>query len=120
MGIDACHPSRPIAVWMAHGTADPVVPYGGSAVLGFRSVADTVAGWTERNHCIGAPVQTFHQGDTDCEAQLRADSGVAVELCTIQGGSHTWPNGDTPLLYTSRDLDPDAHIWAFFQAHPRP
>ncbi|WP_019739929.1 alpha/beta hydrolase family esterase, partial [Mycobacterium avium] len=30
----ACNPSRPVSVWAAHGTADPLVPFKGGAVGG--------------------------------------------------------------------------------------
>ena len=42
-------------------------------------------------------------------------------LCTIQGGGHQWPGGDTlPVLGKKRDtLTATDALWTFFVAHPR-
>lgn len=122
MGIDNCNPIRPVPVLAIHGTGDLVVPYDGGGVTGFRSVAETIAGWTARDVCPpGAPIQTYAMGDAVCEAHTGCAEGTEVALCTIDGGGHQWPGG-TPLPGggpTSTDLDATAAIWSFFAAHPR-
>ncbi len=118
----SCTPSRPMPVMHFHGTADPLVPWAGDPVLGFESVADSIAGWVARDHCTGAPVHTYANGDASCASYEACDGGAEVTLCTIDGGGHTWPGG-TPvpaLGYTSTDISATDAMWTFFAAHPMP
>jgi polyhydroxybutyrate depolymerase len=122
LGVPTCTPSRPVPVMHFHGTADPLVPWNGSSVLGFISVPDSIAGWVARDHCTGSPVQTYSHGDASCSSYQQCDGGAEVTLCTIDGGGHTWPGG-TPvpsLGYTSTDLSATDAMWTFFAAHPMP
>jgi polyhydroxybutyrate depolymerase len=122
LGMPSCTPSRPMPVLHFHGTADPLVPYGGSPSLGFPSVPDTFAGWAMRDQCTDMPSQTFSMGDSHCSSYLHCAGGAEVTLCTIDGGGHTWPGG-TPvpsLGYTTPNLSATDSMWSFFQAHPLP
>jgi polyhydroxybutyrate depolymerase len=121
MGIDDCNPGRPVPVFEVHGDIDGVVPYNGGGIGGFRSVADTIAGWVERDGCPpGAPAETYQNGDATCLTNAGCTAGAEVTLCTIAGGGHQWPGGtDLPGGgHTSTDLDATAAIWDFFVAHP--
>jgi len=122
LGISSCTPGRPVPVMHFHGTADMLVPYDGDPSLGFPSVPDTFAGWQQRDGCIGSPVQTFSQGDSQCHTYEQCAGGVEVTLCTVTGGGHTWPGG-TPvpsLGWTTPYLSATDAMWAFFVAHPMP
>ncbi|MEZ4401231.1 MAG: PHB depolymerase family esterase [Kofleriaceae bacterium] len=120
LGIPACAPSRPVPVLHVHGTADTVVPYAGSAALGFASVATTIDGWVARNGCTTGPTEVFAQGDTTCVSYGGCAGGADVELCTITGGGHTWPGGGPfPGGHQSTDLAATDALWDFFVAHPR-
>lgn len=119
LGVPTCTPSRPMPVMHFHGTQDPLVPYDGSASLGFPSVASTFAGWAQRDHCVGDPVETYRNGDASCSTYQQCDGGADVTLCTIDGGGHTWPGG-TPvpsLGFTSTDIHATDAMWTFFSAH---
>ncbi|MBV8758505.1 MAG: prolyl oligopeptidase family serine peptidase [Deltaproteobacteria bacterium] len=119
LGIDACTPSRPMPVMHFHGTQDSLVPYDGSASLGFPSVASTFAGWAQRDHCTGDPVETYRNGNASCSTYQHCDGGADVTLCTINGGGHTWPGG-TPvpsLGLTSTDIHATDAMWTFFAQH---
>ncbi len=123
MGIPDCKPSRPVPVMEFHGTLDPLVPYDGSATLGFPSVADTFAGWATRDGCTDAtPAQTYANADAHCSTYSQCASGATVTLCTIDGGGHTWPGGlPVPALgYTSPNISATNEMWTFFAAHPMP
>jgi polyhydroxybutyrate depolymerase len=122
LGVSTCTPSRPMPVMHFHGTADPLVPYDGSTVLGFISVADSIAGWVARDGCTGSPVQTYANGDATCDTYQTCAAGADVTLCTIQGGGHTWPGGlPVPALgLTSTDISATDAMWTFFVAHPMP
>jgi polyhydroxybutyrate depolymerase len=122
LGVPTCTPSRPMPVMHFHGTADPLVPWDGSTLLGFISVPDSVAGWVARDSCTGAPVQTYAHGDASCSSYQQCAGGAEVTLCTITGGGHTWPGGmPVPALgATSTDISATDAMWTFFAAHPLP
>jgi polyhydroxybutyrate depolymerase len=83
-----------------HGTADPVVPYGGGTVnspaaLGHEAppVDAAVKDWAARDGCAPEPKEqrtgasTRHLTFGDC------DPGMDVEQYVLGGGGHTWPGG---------------------------
>jgi polyhydroxybutyrate depolymerase len=125
LGIPAasCMPARPISVLEFHGNADPVVPYGGDAMNGWPSVMETFTGWAARDRCTdAAPAETYNMGDAKCDTYSRCAAGVAVTLCTIDMGGHTWPGG-TPIPFvgnTSTSISATDAMWTFFQQHPLP
>jgi polyhydroxybutyrate depolymerase len=121
MGIDDCNPTRAVPVLHFHGTADTIVPYAGGGASGFRSAADTDAGWAMRNGCDAATIETFARGDSRCVSHAGCDGGSEVTLCTITGGGHTWPGGGYfPGGHITTDLSATDAMWAFFAAHPMP
>jgi polyhydroxybutyrate depolymerase len=138
-----CTPARPIPVMEFHGTADPLVPYDGgspSASLWsllypdappptFESVAYTVDFWRNLDGCGPTPTQTFSNGDATCESYTGCQGGVAVTLCTIAGGGHTWPGGNPnalpseAALFTgpmSTSINASSQLWNFFKAYTLP
>jgi len=119
MGIPTCTPSRPVPVMEFHGTSDPVVPYDGDPAIGYPSVADTIAGWVQRDGCQGAATTTYANGDATCVTYGDCTADAEVTLCTIAGGGHTWPGGTPfPLLgNTSTDISATDAMWTFFQKH---
>jgi len=135
-----CHPSRPVPIVYFQGTSDPLVPYNGGTIHGpgggsrgeTMSAADSIARWAALDGCSGSPSSSDVRaagGDDDLAVRLTAYSscagGAAVELYTIVGGGHTWPDGEQYLPAfligkTTRDLDANSAMWDFFQAHPLP
>jgi polyhydroxybutyrate depolymerase len=121
-GVPTCTPSRPMPVIHFHGTADTLVPYDGSASMGFVAVPDDFAAWGTRDACTDMPSQTYAMGDVTCNSYLHCAGGAQVTLCTVQNGGHTWPGG-TPvptLGYTTTNIKATDAMWSFFQAHPLP
>src|SRR4051812_17011422 len=51
--------NRSVSVLLIHGDGDLVVPWTGDAILGFPPVPTDFSDWSERNLCVGDPVQTF-------------------------------------------------------------
>jgi len=120
-GMPSCEPTRSISVLQIHGSADPVVPFGGSAFLGYPSTASTIEGWAERDACGTTTSVTYDEGDTLCEARTSCDAGAIVELCTVEGGSHDWFGGGS--AWTSgppQGFVATLKILGFFEAHPMP
>lgn len=95
-----CSPSRPVSVMAVHGTADPVVPYGGGIMNGRGGSSDIVSApalaerWREMDRCPGPLVNDPAQSG---EVQEMTATGCAgnteVTLVSINGGGHTWPAG---------------------------
>jgi polyhydroxybutyrate depolymerase len=118
MGVEACTPARAIPVLDFHGTADMIVPYAGNPAMGFKSVADTMAGWAERDGCGATPERSFMMADMHCETYPGCRQGAEVTLCTVEGGGHTWPGGlPIPTGVTSPVKATDL-MWTFFSRHP--
>jgi polyhydroxybutyrate depolymerase len=127
-----CAPSRPVPVLLFAGKDDPLVPYGGGPITGDRgrvaSAAATIARWAELDKCAGAPLLA-DEPDTDPRDHTRVKreerpgcaGSARVVLYTVEGGGHTWPGGrqylPEPVIgRTSRDIDANTIMWAFFKA----
>lgn len=108
-----CDPSRPVPVFEVHGTADPLVNYD----FGKQS-ADW---WKQHNGCT-TTTQSYQKGVATCTTYGGCTDGADVVWCSIAGGGHQWPGGQTlPLLGNNTDdLDATDAIWSFFAAHPKP
>jgi polyhydroxybutyrate depolymerase len=131
----ACNPSRPISVWQAHGTADPLVPFKGGAVRGrgglSRSISATsvVTKWRTADGCQGDPSAEALPNVGDGTVVHRFDSmpcaaSTEVVFYQIDNGGHTWPGGKQYLPKaiigpTTRALDASEAIAQFFLAHAR-
>jgi polyhydroxybutyrate depolymerase len=122
MAIDGCSPGRPVPVIHFHGTSDFVVPYDGNGLGGADSVEDTIKGWVERNGCKdGAPAVVYQKGDATCEEYQQCTDGASVRLCTIEGGGHQWPGGESAGGLggaLSKDITASEEMFTFFEAHP--
>jgi polyhydroxybutyrate depolymerase len=91
-----------------HGTADPLVPYGGGPGRGFaringRPVTELNAFWRKVDQCQ-TPATTTTGSATTSTAACADNRGVV--LITVGDGGHHWPDFATGKL------------WQFFAAHP--
>jgi polyhydroxybutyrate depolymerase len=123
-----CTGERPVPMIAFHGTADPLVPYGGGSSWAahetFQSVPEWTARWAHRNRCDPNAVQSqAATGVTRLEYANCAED-TPVVLFTIQGGGHTWPGGKPMPRWmvgpTSDAIDATGEMWAFFDRHPLP
>lgn len=107
-----CNPSRPVPVWMAHGTADPIVDYSWGA--------QSASAWKAKNKCTTSST-TYSHGDTTCVTYGGCMGGADVVMCTVQDGGHQWPGGEAlPFMgKKSDDIIATDAIWEFFVSHPR-
>ena len=116
-----CVLSRKIPILEIHGTADPLVPYGGST--GIKSVEQTISFWLGKDNCSSVN-DTVHYPDIDIHDSSTVErihyascgSGTEVMFYKITGGGHTWPNAYINYIYgpTNRDFDASQEIWNFF------
>ncbi len=125
--VDPCLPSRPVPIISFHGTDDLLVWYGGGV---YESAPRTIARWSMRNGCSREIETVYQKGNVRCDSYRKCKGDATVELCTIDGGGHTWPGGrDMSLLApytfglegeTTRDINASRAMWEFFQKHPMP
>ncbi len=125
----SCDPGRPVPILEIHGTADPLVPYGGGTVasmLGGRgdvvSVDGWAAAWVARNGDDATPQTTIIGSDTTVRTWHGATPRSDVVFYRVNGAGHTWPGGSQylPRLIigtTSDSFDASDVIWAFLSAH---
>lgn len=131
----ACNPSQPVSVWIAHGTADPLVPFKGGKVRGRGGTSHAVSAktmvdkWRSVDGCQGAPSVQELPNAGDGTVVRRFDSpgcaaSTEVVFYQIDSGGHTWPGGrqylpKTVIGPTSRALDGSEAIAEFFLGHAR-
>jgi polyhydroxybutyrate depolymerase len=138
---NACHPSRPVAMLMMNGTADPLIPYQGGrgtsrfAVAGFWSTERTFDFWRHANGCQtqdASSVELDHRDPADKTAVTRIESRCAqgrdVVLYRINNGGHRMPGSSADARFPrlvnallgpqNRDIDGAETIWAFFRRFP--
>lgn len=94
MVLDDCHPARPVAVIEIHGTADPLVPYGGGRTAGGAtqpspSTAEVVARWAALDQCRPEPAVDTKPPVTT-STWTGCAGGAGVKLIAIEGAVHTW------------------------------
>jgi polyhydroxybutyrate depolymerase len=118
-----------------HGTDDPIWIYetdvGGLGLQNDGIVVgaeDTTTAWAERNGCSPDPISTSiadteDDGTSSTRFQYQ-DCDRPVDLIRVDGGGHTWPQGDLYLSEgrigkVAQDYDADDLILEFFNANPR-
>jgi polyhydroxybutyrate depolymerase len=104
-----CRSPRPVSVMAVHGTADPLVPYGGGQGRGFSHidgppVPELNAFWRNVDHCRPPTAET--SGSVTTSTAGCADNRGVV-LITVADGGHQWPDFASKML------------WQFFAAHSR-
>lgn len=127
-----CASNRPIPVIAFHGTDDPVIPYEGGA-LGLEGLDlvtrhiehEVLPDWAEHNGCDPTPVQSRVTEHVRLIEFSNCDGGADVQLYAVEGGGHTWPDaaGTLPEAIvgtTTREINANELLWAFFEAHPLP
>ncbi len=94
----ACAPSRPVSMMAVHGTADPVVPFGGGDMVGRGGPSQIVSAptlaeiWRAANRCPGPlAADPASAGGIEQLAATGCADATEVVLVQIDGGDHTWP-----------------------------
>jgi polyhydroxybutyrate depolymerase len=132
MAIAECRNRRPVPVLQIHGTRDRLVPFEGPgekppAGMTFRSVPDSIRAWVVANGCPETPEITQLPDLANDGMTVRREryapgrEGSEVVLYRVEGGGHTWPGRQAIgglLGKSTRDIDANDLIWAFFQRHP--
>ncbi len=136
-----CQPSSPVSMLMISGTDDPLVPFAGGqvrvgrqdrgAVLSASESALYWAGQLGFNRDLHPvrrtvlPEMNPGDGTRVTKTIYPGSDGSVVVLYVIEGGGHTWPQGQPYLPAwivgrVSQELDGTQAVWTFFQGQPRP
>jgi polyhydroxybutyrate depolymerase len=99
--LDPCRSPHPVSVMAVHGTADPMIPYGGGPGHGFAHidgppVPELNALWRKIDQCQ-APTEATDGQVTTSIAGCAQGRGVA--LVTVADGGHHWPDFATDTLW---------------------
>jgi polyhydroxybutyrate depolymerase len=111
-GTGTCAPSRPVSMLEVHGTADPIVPYGGPN----GEVPQFVAGWARRDGCASRATAQRRSVVITIFRWPGCRGGAQVEHLRLTGGKHI------ELLPQLRaaGVDPARTAWAFLRTHRLP
>lgn len=111
-------PELPVSVISFHGMADDVVAYDAehgkkAAYRGMPSALESAAAFAKCNGCADEPARTdLHDGKVHLDTWAAGKRGTRVELYSLAGWGHGWPNGRSKVTATPL-------IWKFFQQHAR-
>ena len=106
VGSGAPTPKRPIPVRLTFGTKDM---YPSSTFMA------SVASWVKIDTCTGSPEVIRPYPTTNTKSTVtrirygKCAQGVEIEVDSIQGGGHEWPNNTSTKINTSEE------VWAFFK-----
>jgi polyhydroxybutyrate depolymerase len=130
-----CNPSRPVSVWEAHGTSDPLVHFNGGDVRGRGGLSRSISAvsmvdkWRTADGCQGDPSADALPSVGDGTVVHRFDSAACaasteVVFYQIDNGGHTWPGGKQylpkPVIgSTTRAFEASEVIAQFFLVHGR-
>jgi polyhydroxybutyrate depolymerase len=123
-----CPTVRPVPVVSFHGIADPVDPYAGHGQSYWvYSVPTAARYWAAQDGCRARPVTSTPFVGVTLTRYAGCRAQVSVELYSIAGEGHEWPDGPHLPRRVTKVLGPqstavnaDAVMWAFFSAHPLP
>jgi len=129
-----CTPIESISILIIHGINDPIVPWNGGYVHVFGknrgrvvSINQTVKFWVTHNNCTLQLNKTYlpdidpNDGTRVWKIEyINEKTDVKVVLYGIDGGGHTWPNGQKqfPEIIVgkmSHDINACKIIWNFFK-----
>lgn len=124
----SCPDGRPVSILHIHAKDDSRVLFEGGAGAAFRreqvvtdftSVKDSIARWTRRNGCTGAPRTVLDIDGARCERYAPCRDDSEVELCVTDTGDHSWPGGRKGRgMGPSQALSATARMDEFFRRQP--
>lgn len=134
LGIEPCHPARPVSALMLHGTADRNIPIDGGAGansiagVSFRSPRTSAAILADAMGCPRRPHTSVDRQNADVRTTTWSPcgDGTTIEFTAVQGAPHAWmghPSANPALQRAVGtpypDLDASLTIWTFLAAQHR-
>jgi polyhydroxybutyrate depolymerase len=98
-----CPPDATPNVVITHGTADPVVPFGGGdqavgeTKVALASVSDSAAMWASRAGCAAEPTLGEVGADVAVTQWSGCTGGSTITFQVVDGGGHAWPGAERPV-----------------------
>ena len=98
-----CPPDATPNVVITHGTADPVVPFGGGdqavgdTKVALGSVSDSAATRAERAGCASPPSVQQVGDDVAVTQWTGCAGGSTITFEVVDGGGHAWPGAVEPV-----------------------
>lgn len=122
---DDCPSTQPVPAIIFHGTADPIVPYGGGLAGDSRFIFPPISSWVAElamhNGCDSTPIDIPASGDIGGIRFENCAEDAEVIFYTIDGGGHSWPGGgylpEFLVGTTTHDIDATRVMWDFFEKH---
>ena len=123
-----CPTIRSVPIVAFHGTGDPVDPYNGHGQAYWTySVPQAERYWASQDECSTHAATSTPDPGVTLTTYSHCGGGAVVELYSITGEGHEWPDGPHLKKAITRALGPqstavnaDAVMWAFFMAHKLP
>jgi polyhydroxybutyrate depolymerase len=116
--LPPCAPDRPVSVLEIHGTADPVVPYGGKGADHAGRVGDYLEDWAHRDRCAGPRRTQVSAGEVRVDWRPCAE-GTSVSHLQIIGGVHAWPGSSPAAAGPATSVSAAGEAAVFFRRHAR-
>lgn len=116
--VSRATPKVPVSVISFHGMADDVVAYDAehgkkAKYRGMPSALESAAAFGKHNGGADKPERTeLHDGKVHVDTWADGKQGTRVQLYSLEGFGHGWPNGKSKV-------DATPLIWAFFEEHAR-
>jgi len=118
----SCPAKQAVPVISFHGTADPIDPYVGHGQPYWTySVPAAEVDWARHDGCASSPAVSHPASNVTLSTYAGCRNGATIELYSIKGEGHEWPDGPplpSPYLAVlgpqSTAVDADKLIWAFF------
>lgn len=123
-----CMPKLPVVAF--HGTADPLLPFDGSAtpVGGVGGTTPPVrmflSEWAARLGCDRLPAISQPAAGVELSTFKNCPGGDGQALLyAVLGGGHTWPGATHPIDMlqgrTTQAISATGAMWDFFASHPK-
>lgn len=127
-----CSTVRPVPIIAFHGTADPILPFGGgTGTANLAQLLDdteatptplptVVRDWAGRDGCDPRSVDTGVASGVVLRS-YRCPAGSDVQFYMVTGGGHSWPGSLISAAESATDgpttfeIDATSLMWSFFQ-----
>jgi polyhydroxybutyrate depolymerase len=117
--LPACRARRPLSVLEIHGTADAVVPYGGTAQNPRGEVLTWLSAWAGRDACRGVPRLVRQSARVVRLDWTACRDGTSVAHLRLVGGAHAWPGADPPDPGPQLGVSATDEAWSFLRDRQR-
>lgn len=120
MDLATCNRQNPVSVMEIHGTLDLELLYGGGVAQGSSAATPSTPSILQRcatlDGCTDAQPPHTH-GSVEVMEWTGCSGSAAVQLQTVNGGTHNWYSPQ--LDGADGSIDATQVVWAFLSAHHR-